>query len=310
MTTPKLSVCIPTRNGAAWIAETIASVTSQDVDLEVVVSDDASSDATVDLAASSGDVRVRVERSPARLGMAANWNRAIELSSGPFVKVLMQDDALLPDVLAVQVELLERFPSAAFAFGPRLLEGDGSREAEEWIAKFSVLHRALVDSSIDSQLLSGALVVHTLTRGRLQANAIGEPSVVLMRRSAIEEVGPFDVRLRQLTDLEFWLRMASVADVAFDSRPVARFRVHASSTTRRNTRNGDAWLDRLRVVKALAENPRTAGQIHFTHFAAAMAAGVRDLGSALFRRRRSLATTAQDIRTFAQRRSANLGEET
>lgn len=299
MTSPSLSVCIPTRNGAAWIAETIASATAQDADLEVVISDDASSDGTIDIAASSGDARVRVEPSSARLGMAQNWNRAIELSRGAYVKVLMQDDALLPGALALQQSLLERNPAAGFVFGPRVLEGDGSPAAEAWMTRYGAPHEAL---QIGGEVLSGRDVASKLTRRRLRANAIGEPSVVLMRRTVLDRVGLFDVGLRQLTDLDLWIRLAAVSDVAFDPRPVARFRVHAGSATARNRRTGEAWLDRLRIIDGLHDRPETRGLVGVTHYAVAVGAGSLEIVSALLRRQRSVADAWRDLRAFRRDR--------
>lgn len=301
---PILSVCIPTRNGAEWIAETIASATSQDADLEVVVSDDASSDATVEIAASAGDARVRVERSASRLGMAENWNRAIALSGGSYVKVLMQDDALLPGALAIQQSLLERHPAVGFAFGPRVLEGDGTPAAEAWMTKYGAPHEAL---QIGGEVLSGREVVSALTRRRLRANAIGEPSVVLIRRTLLDRVGLFDVGLRQLTDLDLWIRLAAVSDVAFDPRPVARFRVHAGSATARNRRTGAAWLDRLRIIDGLHDRPETRGLVGASHYAVAVGAGSLEMVNGLLRRRRSVAAAWSDVRAFRQDRSRTSG---
>lgn len=304
MTAPAVSVCIPTRNGAPWIAETIASVTSQDADLEIVISDDASSDGTIDIAASSDDARVRVEPSTARLGMAGNWNRAIELSRGAYMKVLMQDDALLPGALAVQQSLLDRHPEVGFAFGPRVLEGDGSPVAEDWMTRYGAPHEAL---QIGGEVLSGRQVVSALTRRRLRANAIGEPSVVLMRRSVLDRVGLFDVGLHQLTDLDLWIRMAAVSDVAFDPRPVARFRVHAGSATARNRRTGAAWLDRLRIVDGLHDRPETHSLVGVSHYAVAVGAGTLEIASALLRRQRSVAAAWGDVRAFRQDRGPTSG---
>ena len=298
MTEPAVSVCIPTRNGAAWIAETIASATSQDTDLEVVISDDASTDATVEIALASGDPRVHVEAAPRPLGMAANWNRAIALAQGTYVKLLMQDDALLPGALGIQQQLLERNPSAGFAFGPRLLHGDGSVAAAAWIAKYWAPHEAL---GLSQELISGRDLLNALLRRRLRANAIGEPSVVLMRMSALEQAGPFHPDLRQLTDMDMWIRLASIGDAAFDATPIALFRVHGDSATMHNRSTGDAWLDRLRIVDGARRRKATHQLVGLTHYAAAIAAGGIDVVRGLARRERSVAATWRELRTWRSR---------
>lgn len=300
MSVERLSVCIPTHNGEPWIASTIQSILSQDQDFEVVVSDDASSDSTVDIARSLNDPRVRVERSESRIGMARNWNRAVELSHGEYVKLLMQDDELLPGALSVQASLLERHPTAGFAFGPRLLDGDGSAAAARWMRAYGTPHATL---GITDELVPGSRVVEAHTRGRLRGNAIGEPSVVMIRRSTLQQSGMFNPRLRQLTDLDLWIRLASVADVAFDPRPVARFRVHAASATQRNRALGDAWLDRLYIVDGLRRDSRTRQRVGVRHYATAVAAGGLEVSKALLSRRRSLYASWRDLRAFVERKA-------
>lgn len=267
--------------------------------MELVVSDDASSDATRQIAEDASDRRLTLVTSEHRLGMAANWNRAIDNSSGRYVKLLMQDDALLPGSLAVQQALLDRHPTVGFAFGPRILEGDGTSAAEAWMARYRSPHEAL---QIGGEVLPGREVVSAVTRRRLRANAIGEPSVVLMRRTVLDKVGRFDERLGQLTDLDLWIRMAAVSDVAFDPTPVAVFRVHANSATVRNRRTGEAWLDRLQIIDGLHHRPATRDLIGFSHYAAAIGAGSLELASALLRRERSVAAAWRDVRGLRRSR--------
>lgn len=303
MTTRRISVCVPTHNGERWIASTLRSLLEQDEDFEVIVSDDDSSDATLEIAASTGDPRVRVVPTDSRLGMARNWNRALELGNGQFVKVLMQDDELLPGSLSIQASLLERHATAGLAFGPRVLEGDGSAQVARWMARYRSPHAVLRPRS---EVIPGREVVASLTRGRLRANAIGEPSVVMLRRSTMRATGLFNPDVRQLTDLDLWIRVASVSDVAFDPRPVARFRVHGASETTRNQSTADAWLDRLWIVDGLARDPVTRDVITIRHYASAVGAGALEVAGALVRRRRSLAQSIVDIRRFLQRRSATV----
>ena len=111
--------------------------------------------------------------------------------------------------VALAAGLLFVSPAAAW----QVLEGDGSKGALSWIGSFTDVHRAIASGRA---LLDGQAVVRTLLRGRLRANAIGEPSVVMLRRSALNSVGLFNHELVQLTDFDLWLRMALHYDIAFD----------------------------------------------------------------------------------------------
>ncbi len=69
MTAPLVSICIPTYQGSRWISDAIVSALAQDYPrLEVVVSDDHSTDGTAEIADSFADERVRVVRSRSTLG--------------------------------------------------------------------------------------------------------------------------------------------------------------------------------------------------------------------------------------------------
>ncbi|MFY7907629.1 MAG: glycosyltransferase family 2 protein, partial [Burkholderiaceae bacterium] len=76
---PELSIVIPTFNRADMLGQALASaLAQQDVDLEVVVSDNASTDHTAAVvAAHAGNPRLRYFRNETNLGMVANWRLAI-----------------------------------------------------------------------------------------------------------------------------------------------------------------------------------------------------------------------------------------
>jgi glycosyltransferase involved in cell wall biosynthesis len=101
-----VSICVPAYEAARTLEQTLRSILSQDVDFELVVLDNASNDATGEIAASFHDPRIRVERNATTLTIGDNWNRAIALSTGELVKVVCADDILLPGSLAAQLEVM------------------------------------------------------------------------------------------------------------------------------------------------------------------------------------------------------------
>src|SRR6516164_1342208 len=112
--TPRVSVCIPTYNGAAYLTETLTSAVSQTLDdFEVVVVDDLSTDDSFDIAQrfARSDSRVRVFRNTERAGSgAANAKRYLELARGEWIKPLNQDDVMAPTCLARMVAAGTRGP--------------------------------------------------------------------------------------------------------------------------------------------------------------------------------------------------------
>ena len=108
MTTPRVSVVMAVHNGAPWIGEAIESVLAQTFgDLEAVIVDDGSTDATPDLLAAVRDRRLRVERRP-HAGLTRSLNAALARAQTPLVARLDADDLMLPDRLERQVAKLEQ----------------------------------------------------------------------------------------------------------------------------------------------------------------------------------------------------------
>ena len=105
-----VSICIPTYNGEQFITEALNSAISQTYsNLEIVVSDDASNDATIEI----------IERFKKKTqipisiyhhipcGIGANWNNCVQNAKGEFIKFLFQDDILLPSCVEKMVQLAE-----------------------------------------------------------------------------------------------------------------------------------------------------------------------------------------------------------
>ena len=89
----RVSICIPSYNAANYIGETIASVLSSTYhNVEIIVSDDASTDNTREAVQRFEDKRILFLGNGTRLGVPANRNRALRKASGEFVGLLNHDD--------------------------------------------------------------------------------------------------------------------------------------------------------------------------------------------------------------------------
>ncbi|MEV0293570.1 glycosyltransferase family 2 protein [Nocardia sp. NPDC050710] len=101
-----LSVCVPAYNSARTLATTLRSVLAQDVDFELLVLDNASTDDTGEIAHSFDDRRIRILRNDTVLPIGANWNTAIRACTGTLVKVVCADDVLRPNALTTQLAVM------------------------------------------------------------------------------------------------------------------------------------------------------------------------------------------------------------
>lgn len=113
MTTPLLSVVIPTWNRAHIICEAIESAFGQTVGpVEVIVVDDGSTDDTAEVLVRSFGSRIHLLRNPHRRGPGAARNAGASVASGRLLAFLDSDDLWLPGKLNAELNVLERFPSA------------------------------------------------------------------------------------------------------------------------------------------------------------------------------------------------------
>lgn len=103
---PVVSVIIPSYNAESWLKECLDSVLAQTItDIEVIVVDDGSKDATAEMAVNSGDARVTVIRQENR-GQSAAINAGVRASSGTYIKIVDSDDWINPDHLESQLQTL------------------------------------------------------------------------------------------------------------------------------------------------------------------------------------------------------------
>jgi glycosyltransferase involved in cell wall biosynthesis len=104
----KYSVCIPTRERHSTLPYAVASVLAQTYqDFEVIVQDNCSSDETYKSLKTFDDPRLKYYRSDQRLSMHANWEAALDQTTGDYVTYIGDDDALLPFCLGRVDELLK-----------------------------------------------------------------------------------------------------------------------------------------------------------------------------------------------------------
>lgn len=254
-TIPLVSVCIPTYNGARWIAPALQSALAQTWPcLEIVVVDDASTDATAAIARSVADSRVRVVVNDRNHGLVPNWNRCFRLARGSYVKLLFQDDLLHPECVEEMARLALEDERIGLVFAPRkiLLEDPDDPEAVAWKEEYGTLHHRFPPLQRRNR---GRELFEPWLRAGFRENWVGEPSCALIRRDCVERLGGFNTRMFQGPDFEMWIRMMYFYDVGFLDRPLSTFRLHPFSTTYENDRLNRSWLDMLWLLEGLLSYP-------------------------------------------------------
>jgi glycosyltransferase involved in cell wall biosynthesis len=127
-----VSVGLPVRNGATYIAEAIESILAQTLpNFELVISDNASTDATEEICRTyaAADERIRFFRQETNIGAAPNFNLVFHRSSGRYFKWAAHDDLIRPTYLERCVAALEADPGAVLCQPiVEIVDGAGERE--------------------------------------------------------------------------------------------------------------------------------------------------------------------------------------
>jgi len=125
--TPRVSVGIPVYNGEKYLSEAIDSVLSQTYsDFEIVIADNASTDATPDICKSFADKddRIRYVRNAENLGASPNYRRVFELARGEYFCWMPADEAMLSQYLEKLSAVLDQEPDVVLAFPHYLIRTD------------------------------------------------------------------------------------------------------------------------------------------------------------------------------------------
>ena len=237
-----VSVVIPCFNHARYLAEAIESVRSQTHHaVEIIVVDDASTDATYEVAAGFGDVRYA--RHARNRGLASSRNTGLGLARGEYVVFLDADDTLLPEGIAAGVHCLRSNPQAAFAFGFfRAISKDGAKAA------LGERTRPLALQDLYAQLL-----VH---------NVIEMIATVIFRRRVVVDAGGFDPALRACEDYDLLLRLSRRNAAAEHQQLVACYRMHPENMSHRYALMLRTSLQALRKQrKNVQGHPDVGGKI-------------------------------------------------
>jgi GT2 family glycosyltransferase len=205
-----VSVIVPTRNRSALLPTTLRSVLRQrDVDLEVIVVDDASTDDTPGVVAALGDDRLRMIRHEMPQGVSSARNLGVAEARADWLAFLDDDDLWAPDKLASQLQ--------------------AARESgRDWVYTGAVV----INSHDRIVRAQRPLPPDTIVTALLRYDAIpGGGSNVVMRRTTWRQTGPFDTRLRSGEDWEMWIRLAKHGLPTCVCSPMIAKRLHRSNAT-------------------------------------------------------------------------------
>jgi glycosyltransferase involved in cell wall biosynthesis len=285
----EVTVVIPTRDRWQLLSRHAlrAARSQEDVDVEIVVVDDGSSDPTAAQVADLNDERVRALRHETSHGQSAARNAGVAATRTDWVAFLDDDDLWSPRKLRVQ------------------LDAAGRSDADFVWCGLAVVDPALrVLEVVDAPSPDG-IATALLTRNVLRAGS----SVVLARTAAIREVGGFDPRLDELADWDLWIRLALGGTGTGTGEVLAAYLLHPGN--RRALDEGNVLAEyaylRAKHVDVASRLGVTDGPLHFSRW---LAMGHRRRGQRL-RAAREYAGSGlrhRNVGNFVRAGAALLGE--
>jgi glycosyltransferase involved in cell wall biosynthesis len=223
----RVTVLMAVNDGERYVMHAVESVLAQTFpDFELLVVDDASTDATPELLATIGDPRVRVLRNDRNLGQVPSLNRGLREARGEIVARVDADDWCRSDRLERQVAVLDAEPEVAVVGSwATIVDGDDCVVGSA---------RQVIRDFVDFVYLNLIAWVQ-----------IPHPAAAF-RREVVLELGGYDTTLGPSEDKDLWRRMALARHEARNvEAELIRYRVH------------DRQLSRVRALEQARHDERS-----------------------------------------------------
>ena len=274
MSNSLVSVIVPTYNRAYCLPQAVESVLAQShADLEIVLVDDGSTDATRDLVQSrwSQEPRVRYLHQPNR-GVSAARNLGLRAARGEYLALLDSDDTWLPWKLEAQLACLRALPHVGMIWTDmEAIDPDGRVLQPRFLRHMYLAYRWFSPEQLFAvqQPLSGLMteVPRTLADDAIvRSGDIFSPmlmgnlvhtSTVLLRRARYEQVGLFDESMKTGEDYDFHLRTCRAGPVALLDVAAIRYQCGRSDQLSRSELMMEIAQNFLRTVERTLETDRS-----------------------------------------------------
>jgi len=259
-----VSIVIPAKNAAAYVAETLASALAQVEVTEVIVVDDGSTDDTVAIVRAIADRRLRLLTNDSA-GVSAARNLGARHAKGEWLLFLDADDRLRPGAVAALLAAARRAPLAILVYGDyNTIDSEGRQVGRRDLLK----GRRKPSGDVLTRLAAGNFIVNG--------------GIALTRAHAFRAIGGFDTSLRYCEDWHCWCRLAAIGEFAFAPKLLLDYRLHAANTMNAAVRKPqdffpavarifDDGLILSRLPEGTAAGLRRAAEIHLVTYAATQA---------------------------------------
>jgi glycosyltransferase involved in cell wall biosynthesis len=232
---PLVTIAIPTLNRAAWIKDCVQTALAQSYpNFEVLVSDNASTDATAETLNSVSDRRLRVIRQKENIGLLPNWNACLAEARGEFIVFVSDDDRVEPWLLDRCATIFRREPRLPIVIALTNVS----------FVKEGRIQRAVTNKRLSTGIWDGTDILREYLEGTISTQMCG----IVFRTEAIRAQGGFPLDFPHAADVACWASMLLAGKAGFVNEACATFSVHSAAQT---SKFDDEFL--MRDVRAVTE---------------------------------------------------------
>lgn len=242
---PKFTIAIPTFNRAAWIEGAVAGALAQTcTDIEVLVSDNASTDETPAVLAKFDDPRVRVVRQATNVGMVGNWNACLAEARGDYIALVPDDDRISPWLLERCMPLLDAEPGLPIVLGlsDLRLASEGGRVLS-----------AVRNQRFATGIWDGIEILNEFLEDRISAQMCS----IVVNTQALRDVGGFPSGMPFSLDKAGWAPVLLNGKAGFVNESCGTFNEHETNHTNSLDVNlclDDEWRFTELLMRAACDN--------------------------------------------------------
>jgi glycosyltransferase involved in cell wall biosynthesis len=237
-----ISVVMSAYNHAHYVGAAIESVLAQShKNIEFLIADDGSSDGTVEEIKKFCDPRITFLSFDANRGACAATNELIAMARGQYICIMNSDDIWCSvDKLRYQIGILQERPEVGATFGrAQYIDGSGS----------SLNNSAVLNGDIFDQVKCFMPRQSWLEHFFMHGNCLCHPTIMI-RKECYDRLGLYRNTMRQLPDLDMWIRLAKHYEIHVSSEVLVSFRIlpgeNASSPT---TQNSIRHINEFHLIK-------------------------------------------------------------
>jgi glycosyltransferase involved in cell wall biosynthesis len=253
--TPPVSIGLPVYNGDPYIEATLDSLLTQTFqDLEIIISDNASTDRTAEICRryAEKDSRIRYFRNSTNIGSARNFNQTVTLASGKYFKSASADDLAAPELVEKCVAVLDHHPEVVLCYGKSILIDEHGRFLREYEDRLDLrsantterFSRAVQDTGLVN-ILQGVMRINALRKTAILGRYVGS-DVILAAELAL--YGQF----YELPERLFFRR---IHPAAYSSQPTLEGRLAYMDPSRKDDVALHVWRQYSEYIRAICRSP-------------------------------------------------------